>query len=163
MRMQRRQKRKDRFLPNRKIRVLREYTDPGSVQRYEVITEVYAMRVDMKGGATDEDGGERYEKKVKFVVPKTNRFTAPSPEASGEEAFGVRRFGQVPMGGRGQQSGPRIEARGSQVKPSDAIQDMAVEGHPIFEIIDISLSADMKRTEIVCERTEMAGDVYSPG
>ena len=161
--MQFKRRRKGRFLPNRKIRILREYTDSNSVQRYEVITTVYAMRVDMRGTASDEEGGERYEKKVKFVVPKTIRFTAPPPDASGEEAFGDRPFGQVPMGGRGQQSGPRLEARGAQVRPSDAIQDMGVEGNPIFEIVDISLSADMKRTEIVCERTEMAGDVYSPG
>ena len=152
-------KRKGRFLPDRKVRILREYQGDGGAFQWEVLTTVYAMRRDMRGSALDRDGVEQYTKTVTFVVPRTRRFTLPV-QAGGSDAFGARDFGEGPIGGRGQQSGPRVAARGAQAAPGDAVQDMSTMGQPIFLIQDIFEMADRKRVELVCKRQDSEGRIY---
>lgn len=152
-------RRKSKYQPDRKIRILREYRGADREFAWEVVATAYAMRRDMRGSAMDDDGSERYVKSVTYVVPKTVRYSAPA-EASGSDAFGAREFGEAPIGGRGQQAGQRFMARGAQAAPGDAVQDMGVHGYPIFPIQDVHEMLDRKRVELVCKREDRTGRIY---
>lgn len=154
--------RPSRFRPDRLIRVLQEYTGREGEYAWEVVAEAYAMRRDKRGSARDDgDDATHYDKVVTFVLPRTIRFTPRPPAgADGKEAFGRREFGELPMGGRGRQSGERIVARGAQVEPGHAIQDTGVHGGPIFLVTDIFELPDRKRVEVTCMRSDREGTIY---
>lgn len=158
-------RRKSKFQPDRKVRILREYTGADDEFSWEVVSTAYAMRRDLRGSARDEDDATDYLKTVLFVLPRTVRFPASEAAgagagAAGPDAFGAREFGEAPLGGRGVQAGERLFARGAQAEPGDAIQDTAVHGRPIFLVQDIRELPDRRNVEVVCQRSDRQGAIY---
>lgn len=152
-------RRKTKYQPDRKVRVLREYRGADSEFAWEVVSTVYAMRQDKAGSSSERDGVERYSKTVIFITPKTLRRNMPA-DAGGSDALGARELGQVPAGGRSAPTAPRQTVRGAQVSPGDAIQDLGTHGHPIFEVTDVHELGDRRRVQLFCQRTDVTGTVY---
>ena len=149
-------RRKGRFLPDRKIRILRSIETPDGEQVWSAVSTVYAMRIDKRGSASDADGVERYVKAVTYVVPRGLRFTAPDNDRV--LTLGQAEMGTEPLGA--EPSPPPTMARGAQATPGDAVQDLGIYSRPIFPITDVHEMPDRKRIEYVCQRESVEGTVY---
>lgn len=152
-------RRKSKFQPDRQIRLLRQYRGDDREYAWEVIGTAYAMRRDMRGDAPEGDGEYRYSKTVTFILPKTIRYSEPA-DAAGSDAMGARELGEVPAGGRGEESGQRQRAYGTPVQAGDAVQDTGTYGSPIFRVTDVHEMLDRKRIELIVERTDVQGAIY---
>ena len=62
-------RRKSKFQPDRKVRILREYTGADDEFAWEAVSTAYAMRRDLRGSAKDEDTRNPLHRVIRAHAP----------------------------------------------------------------------------------------------